>query len=70
MSSIQREKGRIVSDLAFHFVRSLFLDNVLENKIITQAILTNEIQTISDFENFTMINYTSRFQVFIDKLKA
>ena len=70
MSSNQREKARIMSYLAFHFVRILFLDNVLENKIITNAILTNEVQTISDFENFTMINYTSRFQGLIDKLKA
>ena len=50
-----------MSDLAFHFVRSLFLDSVLDNKIITNAILTNEILTIADFDNFTRINYTPKF---------
>jgi hypothetical protein len=41
MSSMKNDKTRMTGDLAFHFVRSLFLDNVLENPQITQAILSN-----------------------------
>ena len=43
MSSIKDERLRATGDLAFNFVRSLFLDNVLENENITNAILTNQI---------------------------
>ncbi|TNV80331.1 hypothetical protein FGO68_gene8583 [Halteria grandinella] len=70
MSSIKNDRTKMTGDLAFHFVRSLFLDNVLENKTITLAILSNDVQCMADFENFTKINYTSRFQSIIDKLKA
>jgi hypothetical protein len=61
LSSIQKERYKVQADLTFNFIRSLFLDNVLENSIITSAILTNEIKCLQDFENFTKINYTPRF---------
>ena len=69
LSSLQKERYKVQSDLSFHFIRSLFLDNVLENPIITQAILSNQIVTLADFENFTRITYTARFEQVIDHLK-
>lgn len=60
----------MTSDLAFHFVRSLFLDGVLENAVITNAILCNQIQSMQDLDSFTKINYTERFQLLIERLKA
>lgn len=41
LSSIQKERYKVTSDLAFHFLRSLFLDKVLDNPVITQSILAN-----------------------------
>jgi hypothetical protein len=70
MSTLQRDKFKVMSDLAFHFVRSLFLDNVLENAVITDAILSNEVQCMADFENFTRVQYSPKFQALIDKLKV
>jgi hypothetical protein len=70
MSTLQRDKAKVMSDLAFHFVRSLFLDNVLENSVITNAILSNEVQCMADFENFTRVQYSPKFQALIDKLKV
>ena len=70
MSTLQRDKAKVMSDLAFHFVRSLFLDNVLENSVITSAILANEVQCMADFENFTRVQYSPKFQALIDKLKV
>ena len=61
MGSMRDDRLRVTGDLAFNFVRSLFLDNVLLNENITSAILTNKIQTMADFENFTRIDYTERF---------
>ncbi|CDW82516.1 UNKNOWN [Stylonychia lemnae] len=69
MSTIRKEKYKVQSDLSYHFIRSLFLDNVLDNQVITSAILTNQIQTITDFENFTQINYTPKFQQIIDQIQ-
>eukprot|EP00347_Sterkiella_histriomuscorum_P024182 403332023 len=69
LSSIQKEKYKVHSDLTFHFVRSLFLDNVLENEIITSAILTNQIRDLTDFENFTKISYTQKFQQIIEQIQ-
>jgi hypothetical protein len=61
MSTLQRDKAKVMCDLAFHFVRSLFLDGVLENQAITNAILTNEVQSMHDFETFTKIHYSPKF---------
>jgi len=55
MSTLGRDKEKVMCDLAFHFVRSLFLDNVLENQIITDSILMNRVQAMTDFESFTKI---------------
>ena len=61
MSTLGRDKAKIMSDLAFHFVRSLFLDNVLENSVITDAILSNQVHLMADFENFTKVQYSPKF---------
>ena len=66
--TITKEKYKVHCDLAFHFIRCLFLDNVLDNQIILNAIFSNKIQNVTDFENFTKINYTPRFQQIIDKI--
>jgi hypothetical protein len=70
MSSVKDDRTRVTGDLAFHFVRSLFLDNVLHNEVITSAILMNQITCMADFENFTKLRYTERFQTIIDRLKT
>jgi len=53
----------------FHFVRSLFLDGVLDNHVILSSIFNNKIQNAQDFENFTKINATPKFEEILDKIK-
>jgi hypothetical protein len=42
-------------DLNYNFIRSLLLDNVVENTHLTGAILRNEITCLKDLENFSRI---------------
>lgn len=56
-------------DLAFHFIKHLFLENIIDNPVILGAILNNEVESISDFERLATLNYTKRFQQVTEKLK-
>lgn len=50
------------AELTFNFVRSLLLDNIIENPVLKNAILTNQIANLSQLEAFTKVTYTSKFQ--------
>lgn len=49
------------AELTFNFVRSLILDNIVENPILMNAILTNQVTNLTQLEAFTKITYTNKF---------
>ena len=58
------------TELTFNFVRSLVLDNIVENPLLLHAFLTNQIQNLSQLEAFTKISYTNKFQQILERLQA
>ena len=56
-------------DVNYNFIRSLFLDKVLENPILYSAFLENKITNMSQLEAFNRVGYTERFQNLLEKLQ-
>ena len=57
-------------DMNYNFIRSLFLDRVLENPIIYSAFLENKIANMSQLEAFNKVTYTDRFSTLLDNLQT
>jgi hypothetical protein len=55
-------------DLTFNFIRSLFLDKIVENPVLLDAFLTNQVTDIAELEAFSKITYTHRFQSILERL--
>jgi hypothetical protein len=49
------------TELTYNFIRSLVLDNIVENPILLSAFLTNQINNLSQLEAFAKISYTNKF---------
>ena len=58
------------SELTFNFVRSLVLDNIVENPLLLNAFLTNQVQNLNQLEAFSKISYTNKFQQILERLQA
>jgi len=56
------------SELTFNFIRSLILDNIVENPLLLSAFLTNKVNNLSQLEAFAKISYTNKFQQILERL--
>ena len=56
-------------DLSFHFIKHLFLENIIDNPMIYQAILNNQINSINDFEHMAKLSFTPKFNKVVEKLQ-
>ena len=44
MVSLHHNKSQIHVDLSYHFIKHLFLEGIIDQPLVTHAILTNQIQ--------------------------
>ena len=56
-------------DVNYNFIRSLFLDKVLENPILYDAFLENKITNLAQLESFNKVGYTQRFSNLLEKMQ-
>ena len=57
-------------DVNYNFVRSLFLDRVLENPILYNAFLENKISNMAQLEQFNRVGYSAKFEDLLTKLQT
>ena len=55
--------------MTFHFIKHLFLENILYNPFILEAILNNQVHTIYDFEKMAKLEFTPKFNEVVEKLQ-
>ena len=56
-------------DVNYNFIRSLFLDRVLENPILYNAFLENKISNMAQLEQFNRVGYSAKFEDLLSKLQ-
>ena len=56
-------------DVNYNFIRSLFLDRVLENPILYNAFLENKISNMAQLEQFNRVGYSAKFEDLLTKLQ-
>ena len=57
-------------DVNYNFIRSLFLDRVLENPILYSAFLQNKITNMTQLEQFNRVGYSAKFEELLEKLQS
>lgn len=69
MNNLRHQQSMIKVDMLFQLVKHLFLEDILDNKMIKSLILNNKIQSTQDFQDLSQLQFSAQFKVTIEKFQ-